>query len=91
MQLNGTYENNTAEFFSDEYDTSAPNESGRVEISFGSLDTDEEEVLEHFSGTERKIIQGIMNVPYTAKQKVFMVYICGGYQGTSIYNISSSA
>ncbi|XP_077333411.1 uncharacterized protein LOC143975182 isoform X2 [Lithobates pipiens] len=80
MQLNGSSENKTAEFFFDEYDTSAPKESGRVEISSGSLDTDEEEVLEHFSGTERKIVQGIMNIPYTAKKKVFMVYICGGYQ-----------
>ncbi|KAM5194794.1 NACHT and WD repeat domain-containing protein 2-like [Mantella aurantiaca] len=51
-----------------------------AEFFLGEPDTDEEEVLEHFTETERRIIQGIVKVHYTAKKKVFMVYICGGYQ-----------
>ncbi|KAM4053505.1 uncharacterized protein ACNLHF_006156 isoform 2-T2 [Anomaloglossus baeobatrachus] len=35
---------------------------------------------ERFSDDEIKIIRGCINIPYTARKKVFMVYICGGYQ-----------
>ncbi|XP_068129792.1 uncharacterized protein [Hyperolius riggenbachi] len=45
-------------------------------------DNNEEEEIEMFSDTERKIIRGTIAIPYTAKKKVFMVYICGGYQDT---------
>ncbi|XP_063776767.1 uncharacterized protein LOC134922808 isoform X2 [Pseudophryne corroboree] len=44
------------------------------------IDNEEEDEFERFSDTEHKIIRGHINLPYTAKKKVFMVYICGGYQ-----------
>ncbi|XP_073498923.1 uncharacterized protein [Phyllobates terribilis] len=43
------------------------------------IDNSEDEV-ERFSDDEHKIIRGSINIPYTARKKVFMVYICGGYQ-----------
>ncbi|XP_075142931.1 uncharacterized protein LOC142218232 [Leptodactylus fuscus] len=43
-------------------------------------DTTEDEEFENFSEAECKIIRGHVNTQYTAKKKVFMVYICGGYQ-----------
>ncbi|XP_075045620.1 uncharacterized protein LOC142105195 [Mixophyes fleayi] len=64
----------------------ACNEFGVLEKPSGGylnkyIDNDEEEdEFERFSDTEHKIIQGYINFPYTARKKVFMVYICGGYQ-----------
>ncbi|XP_066429582.1 uncharacterized protein [Eleutherodactylus coqui] len=43
-------------------------------------DSIEDDEFERFSHTEHKIIRGHINIPYTARKKVFMVYICGGYQ-----------
>ncbi|XP_044132436.1 NACHT domain- and WD repeat-containing protein 1-like [Bufo gargarizans] len=44
------------------------------------VDNTEDDDFERFSDAERKIIQGYINIQYTSRKKVFMVYICGGYQ-----------
>ncbi|XP_069600190.1 NACHT domain- and WD repeat-containing protein 1-like [Ranitomeya imitator] len=49
------------------------------DLQNGYIDNIEDEA-ERFSDDERKIIRGSINIPYTARKKVFMVYICGGYQ-----------
>ncbi|KAM8939444.1 uncharacterized protein RCH25_053088 [Pelodytes ibericus] len=36
--------------------------------------------LHPLSDTEGKIIKGHISLPYTAQKRVFMTYICGGYQ-----------
>ncbi|XP_069832269.1 NACHT domain- and WD repeat-containing protein 1-like [Dendropsophus ebraccatus] len=43
-------------------------------------DTTEDDVFESFSDAEHRIFRGYLDIPYAAKKKVFMVYICGGYQ-----------
>ncbi|XP_077135681.1 uncharacterized protein LOC143793014 [Ranitomeya variabilis] len=49
------------------------------DLQNGYIDLIEDEA-ERFSDDECKIIRGSINIPYTARKKVFMVYICGGYQ-----------
>lgn len=34
------------------------------------------------SDTSRTVIRGQINVPCSVRKKIFMIYICGGYQGT---------
>nr|XP_042697996.1 uncharacterized protein LOC101941708 isoform X5 [Chrysemys picta bellii] len=38
------------------------------------------------SDRDRTIIRGHINIPYSVRKKVFMVYICGGYQSIAIGN-----
>ncbi|KAM4807673.1 uncharacterized protein WCC33_012466 [Rhinophrynus dorsalis] len=47
------------------------------------MSTDQEEDgLQQFSELEGKIIQGHIHLPYKSKEKVFMIYISGGYKDT---------
>ncbi|XP_071979384.1 uncharacterized protein [Engystomops pustulosus] len=84
-QLNGSISNTDAEHSYIGNGSGVWHETGVMEESSGDLqnrlvDNTEEEMFERFSDAERKIIRGHINIPYAAKKKVFMVYICGGYQ-----------
>uniref|UniRef100_A0A8C5WG25 NACHT and WD repeat domain-containing protein 2 n=1 Tax=Leptobrachium leishanense TaxID=445787 RepID=A0A8C5WG25_9ANUR len=68
-------------------DTEEENEDGRgggTETTLPDKHGDptdlKENAFELLSDTEVKIIKGHINLTYTAQKKVFMTYICGGYQ-----------
>ncbi|XP_075695609.1 uncharacterized protein LOC142661658 [Rhinoderma darwinii] len=86
-QFNGNASRtNSVQFLSDRGNGScAWNEFGGMKKSPGesqnrSVDNIEDDAFERFSAIEHKIIRGHINIPYTARKKVFMVYVCGGYQ-----------
>ncbi|CAN2388681.1 AAA ATPase domain [Pristimantis euphronides] len=84
-QLNGNTSSTDADCFFSCNGSGVLNEFGAMEKLPGDLqnryvDNSKDDEFETFSDTEHKIIKGHINISYTARKKVFKVYICGGYQ-----------
>ncbi|KAE8629828.1 hypothetical protein XENTR_v10000607 [Xenopus tropicalis] len=59
-----------------DYNTEGTAQSGHIEKPI----VQEGEGLQQFTDAEAQIIQGLLQLPCTDRKRVFMIYICGGYQ-----------
>ncbi|XP_056416173.1 uncharacterized protein LOC130357501 [Hyla sarda] len=82
-QLNGNASSTDAELFLSEHGSDlwfSVKEKSSGDLQTRYEDNPEDDVFNSLLDTEHRIIRGQLNLPYATRKKVFMVYICGGYQ-----------